>query len=111
MASWRRFALGAVAVAAIAAAALEAWSTPIHDDGQFAGVRIPVAGEGVWRYGTGDFSSIQPRVTKVADAAPSFRLGPVGKRSPSAALGRNPDGLVLRVKPVNQAPMRHREPD
>lgn len=39
------------------------WSTPISDYGQFAGVRVPVAGEAIWRYETGDFSYIRLRVT------------------------------------------------
>jgi hypothetical protein len=42
---------------------LETWSTPMHAYGEFAGVRIPVAGAGVWKYATGDFPYIELRVT------------------------------------------------
>jgi hypothetical protein len=42
---------------------LETWSTPISAYGQFDGVRIPVAGSGVWRYETGDFTYIELRIT------------------------------------------------
>ncbi len=41
------------------------WSTPIGDYGQFEGVRIPVSGEAIWRYDTGDFSYIRLRVTQL----------------------------------------------
>jgi hypothetical protein len=42
---------------------LRPWSTPIGAYGVFAGVRVPVAGEGVWRLETGDFAYIRARVT------------------------------------------------
>jgi hypothetical protein len=42
---------------------LETWSTPIGAYGEFEGVRVPVAGEGVWKYETGDFPYIRLRVT------------------------------------------------
>lgn len=45
---------------------LETWSTPITAYGEFAGVRIPVAGQGIWRYEGGDFAYIELRVTGVA---------------------------------------------
>jgi hypothetical protein len=42
---------------------LETWSTPMSAYGEFEGVRIPVAGRGVWRYDTGDFPYIELRIT------------------------------------------------
>jgi hypothetical protein len=42
---------------------LETWSTPLHDHGEFQGVRVPVAGQGVWCYATGDFPYIELRIT------------------------------------------------
>ncbi|MFN8558776.1 MAG: DUF6544 family protein [Dehalococcoidia bacterium] len=42
---------------------METWSTPITAYGEFAGVRIPVAGEGVWKYEGGDFAYIRLRIT------------------------------------------------
>jgi hypothetical protein len=44
----------------------EIWSTPISDYGEFAGVRMPVAGQGVWRYEGGDFPYIEVRITELA---------------------------------------------
>lgn len=41
------------------------WSTPITDHGEFDGVRMPVAGEGVYACGSGDFPYIRQRVTAV----------------------------------------------
>jgi hypothetical protein len=41
------------------------WSTPISAYGEFDGVRVPVAGEGVWEYDSGDFSYIRLRITEV----------------------------------------------
>jgi len=45
---------------------LETWSTPLNAYGEFESVRIPVAGQGIWRYDTGDFSYIELRITGVA---------------------------------------------
>jgi hypothetical protein len=42
---------------------LETWSTPLHEYSEFEGVRIPVDGQGVWRYDTGDFAYIDLRIT------------------------------------------------
>ncbi len=42
---------------------LETWSTPLHDYGAFQGVRVPVAGRGLWRYASGDFDYIELRIT------------------------------------------------
>jgi Family of unknown function (DUF6544) len=39
------------------------WSTPISDYGQFAGIRMPVQGAGVWHYEQGEFPYIRLRVT------------------------------------------------
>jgi hypothetical protein len=39
------------------------WSTPISDYGQFAGIRVPVQGAGVWHYERGEFPYIRLRVT------------------------------------------------
>ena len=39
------------------------WSTPISDYGEFAGIRVPVQGAGVWRYEQGEFPYIRLRVT------------------------------------------------
>jgi hypothetical protein len=44
---------------------LETWSTPLHEYGEFEGVRVPVTGQGIWRYDTGDFAYIDLRVTDV----------------------------------------------
>jgi len=48
------------------------WSTPITSYGQFAGVRIPVAGEAIWTYDTGDFSYIRLRVTDLEYDQPAM---------------------------------------
>jgi hypothetical protein len=39
------------------------WSTPVTAYGEFAGVRIPVAGEGVYARESGDYSYIRLRIT------------------------------------------------
>ena len=49
---------------------LETWSTPITAYGEFGSVRIPTAGQGVWRYDTGDFPYIELRLTEVAYDGP-----------------------------------------
>jgi hypothetical protein len=40
------------------------WSTPISDYGEFAGIRVPVQGAGVWHYEDGEFPYIRLRVTR-----------------------------------------------
>lgn len=50
---------------------LTSWSTPFHEYGEFGGIRVPVAGEGVWQLARGDFPYIRLRVTALAyDASP-----------------------------------------
>jgi hypothetical protein len=44
---------------------LETWSTPIRAYGEFAGIRVPVEGEGIWKYHAGDFSYIRLRITQI----------------------------------------------
>jgi hypothetical protein len=39
------------------------WATPISDYGEFAGIRVPVQGAGVWHYEQGEFPYIRLRVT------------------------------------------------
>jgi hypothetical protein len=41
----------------------ETWSTPLQAYGEFGGVRMPVAGQGIWRYESGDFPYIEFRIT------------------------------------------------
>jgi hypothetical protein len=41
------------------------WATPISGYGEFAGMRVPSAGEAIWTYDTGDFSYIRLRVTDI----------------------------------------------
>jgi hypothetical protein len=41
------------------------WSTPISDYGEFAGIRVPVQGAGVWHYEEGAFPYIRLRVTDI----------------------------------------------
>jgi hypothetical protein len=51
---------------------LTPWETPIRAYGEFSGVRVPVAGEGVWKLDTGDFAYIDLRVTEITyEPAPS----------------------------------------
>lgn len=45
--------------------ALQRWATPIAEYGELRDVRIPVAGEGVWRQPGGDFSYVKLRVLDV----------------------------------------------
>lgn len=49
---------------------IESWSTPFSAYGEFGGVRVPTAGEGVWRYDTGDFTYIRLRVTAIETGRP-----------------------------------------
>jgi hypothetical protein len=51
------------------------WSTPITDYGEFAGVRIPVQGEGKWTYESGDFTYIRLRIM-------SLEYNPAGRFRP-----------------------------
>lgn len=44
---------------------LETWSTPITAYGEFGGLRVPVEGEGIWKYDSGDFSYIRLRITEI----------------------------------------------
>jgi hypothetical protein len=48
-----------------ARARVETWSTPLNAYGEFEGVRVPVAGEGVWTYDSGDFPYIRLRITEL----------------------------------------------
>ena len=41
------------------------WWTPISEYGEFNGVRIPVAGEGVWEEDWGDFTYVRLRITDI----------------------------------------------
>lgn len=41
------------------------WKTPIVDYGEFNGVRIPVAGEGVWEEDWGDFTYVRIRIVDI----------------------------------------------
>ena len=45
---------------------LERWSTPISAYGEFAGLRLPIAGSGVWHLAGGDLTYIELEVTDVA---------------------------------------------
>ena len=45
--------------------ALDTWSTPLGEYGEFNGVRVPVAGEGVWKLKSGDYAYIKLRVTEL----------------------------------------------
>jgi hypothetical protein len=44
---------------------LEPWSAPVRAYGEPGGVRVPVAGDGVWHYADGDFVYIRWRITQV----------------------------------------------
>jgi hypothetical protein len=44
---------------------LEPWTIPITAYGEFGGIRVPVEGEGVWNYASGDFTYIRWRVTGI----------------------------------------------
>jgi hypothetical protein len=54
---------------------LETWSTPMSEYGEFQGVRMPVAGAGVWRYGSGDFTYIELRITALGYDPPTSTTG------------------------------------
>jgi len=42
---------------------LNDWSTPIHEYGEFDGIKIPIRGEAIWHLPDGDLSYIQIKVT------------------------------------------------
>ena len=42
------------------------WSTPVREYGTFAGVRVPVGGNGVWHLESGDLTYIQIEIVEVA---------------------------------------------
>jgi hypothetical protein len=44
---------------------MQIWSTPITGYGEFGGVRIPIGGVGVWKYGSGDFPYVRLCITDV----------------------------------------------
>jgi len=50
---------------------LEAWTIPIRSYREFNGIRIPVEGDGVWNYNSGDFAYIRWRITDIAYNRPS----------------------------------------
>jgi hypothetical protein len=50
---------------------LESWSIPLRAYGDFEQVIIPVAGEGIWEYDSGDFTYIRWQVTEVEYDEPS----------------------------------------
>lgn len=45
---------------------IQSWSTPLRAWGEFAGVRMPTEGSGVWRYPGGDFAYIDMRITGIS---------------------------------------------
>jgi hypothetical protein len=45
--------------------ALQTWSTPMTEYGTFCGLRIPVAGLGVWQLSAGDFAYVDVHVTEM----------------------------------------------
>ena len=49
---------------------IEPWSIAITEYGAFGGIEIPVAGEGVWHYETGDFAYIHWRITELEQNVP-----------------------------------------
>jgi hypothetical protein len=46
--------------------ALSTWSTPFSTYGEFAGIRVPIAGEGVWKLESGDFCYVELHVDDVS---------------------------------------------
>jgi Family of unknown function (DUF6544) len=51
---------------------LEPWTIPIRAFGEFDGIHIPVEGEGVWKYSSGDFSHIRWRITEIEYNQPAM---------------------------------------
>jgi len=45
---------------------IETWETPISAHGEFDGVAVPVAGQGVWKLDSGDFAYIELRIVDIA---------------------------------------------
>jgi hypothetical protein len=45
---------------------LSTWSTPFSAYGEFAGIRVPIAGQGVWKLESGDFCYVELHVDDVA---------------------------------------------
>jgi hypothetical protein len=50
---------------------LQPWEVPNSEFGTFAGVRVPVAGQGLWHYDAGDYTYIRWRVTDVGYDRPA----------------------------------------
>jgi hypothetical protein len=52
---------------------LSTWSTPFSTYGEFAGIRVPIAGEGVWKLASGDFTYVDLHVESIAyDPPPRY---------------------------------------
>lgn len=49
---------------------LETWATPMTEYGTFAGLRLPIAGWGVWQLPDGDLPYVKVRVTELTYNAP-----------------------------------------
>ena len=49
---------------------LETWSTPITRYGEFGGLRLPSAGQGVWHLATGDLPYVEIEVLEVEQDRP-----------------------------------------
>jgi hypothetical protein len=61
------------------------WFTPITDYGEFAGIRVPVQGAGVWHYEDGAFPYIRLRVTDLEYNRPErYRRGGRRRRRASS---------------------------
>jgi hypothetical protein len=43
----------------------EKWSAPQYSYGVFRGIHVPITGDGIWHYDTGDFSYIHWRITEI----------------------------------------------
>ena len=50
---------------------IEPWSISVAEYGAFGGIEIPVAGEGIWHYASGDFSYIHWRITDLEQNVPA----------------------------------------
>jgi hypothetical protein len=44
---------------------IETWTIPVRTYGEFDGIGVPVEGEGVWNYSSGDFCYIRWRITDI----------------------------------------------
>lgn len=51
------------------------WKTPVSDYGEFAGLRIPVAGAGVWEEEWGDFTYVRLRIVDLEYNVPELYEG------------------------------------